>query len=129
MFRRTTQDVWAVCHRLRIRGPSALLSYDTAHCLHFFGQFVDQLKAEVESLDAVIDEECRQLLDTAVSHAFSLIAHLKPSFKLARLLGPIPPDHQESFLNSVRKDVKAFVEAFGPQAKRDAEGQDEDDTE
>ena len=54
---------------------------------------------------------------TAVMHAFSLVVHLDPAFKLDRLLDPIPAEHHVSLVNRVRKDVNAFVAVFGPQAK------------
>ena len=118
-FKRAAGSVWDLCSRFKIQGPYPPISYTTAHCLHFFSQFVDELSAEVGSLETVLDIECRQLLQTAVTHAFAMIAHIEPSFNLKRLKDPLPPAKELSLVNSVQEEASAFVEEFSPEEKKE----------
>ena len=88
---------------------------------------MEQLSAEVESLEVVIDAECRQLLETVVTHTFAMIAHVRPSLELKLLRDPLPLAEELSLENSVREDVDAFVKKFAPKKEGDAEADTEDD--
>ena len=73
---------------------------------------MDELSTEVGSLDVVLDLECRQLLETAVTHAFAMIARIAPSFNLKRLKGPLPPAKALTLENSVQAEASAFTKKF-----------------
>ena len=132
-FKRVVRLVRELCCRLGIREPSSPILCTTAHCLHFFNQFVDELSAEVKDLEVVIDRECRQLLEAAVTHVFAMIAHLQPSFALEHFRDHLPPAMVESLTDLVQSEVAAFVEQFGPEKKgvdagdSDADAETEDD--
>ena len=83
---------------------------------------MNELDTEVKGLEVVIDAECRQLLKTAVSQAFSMLAHLLPSFKLKSLRGPLPPAEEQALVDSVEEEVVAFVKEFGPDADIGGDG-------
>ena len=80
---------------------------------------MDELSSEVESLEVVLDIECRQLLETAVIHAFAMIAHVDPTFDLKCLRDSLPPAKELSLVNLVQKEVSAFVKRFGPEEKEE----------
>ena len=82
-------------------------------------------------MEVVIDTECRQLLKTAGTQAFTMIAHIHPSFNLRRLRGPLPPAEEQSLVDLVEEEVIAFVKVFGSEdADADIEGDDaEEDSE
>ena len=67
----------------------------------------------------MLDTECRQLLEMAVTHAFAMIAHIQPSFNLKRLRDPLPPAKELSLVNSVQEEASAFAKEFGPKEKKE----------
>ena len=82
---------------------------------------------EVGSLDVVLDLECRQLLETAVTHAFAMIAHIEPSFNLKRLKGPLPPAKALTLENSVQEEASAFAKKFVSEEKKEGTSAGGDD--
>ena len=75
----------------------------------------------------MINVECRQLLETAVTHAFAMIAHIRPSLDLKLLRDPLPLAEELSLVNSVREEADAFVKKFAPKKEGDAEANIEDE--
>ena len=82
---------------------------------------MEELSVEVGSLEVVINAECRQLLETPVTHAFAMITHIRPSLDLKLLRDPLPLAEDLSLVNSVREDADAFVKKFAPKKEGDAE--------
>ena len=108
MFRQTARRAHSIGERLCIAVSAFPLQYDAASCLHVFARFFTMLEEAVQSLDSVIDKECRQLLSSATTHVFSPLSHIDPSFNLGLLLEPIPEGFQLSLVNGVRDDVNVF---------------------
>ena len=70
-------------------------------------------------MEVVLEIECRQLLETAVTHAFAMIAHISPSFDLKCLRDPLPPAKELSLVNSEQEEASAFAKEFGPKEKKE----------
>ena len=76
---------------------------------------MEQLTTEVGILEVVIDPECRQLLESAVTHAFAMIAQYQPSFDLKLLKGLLPKDANSDLEGSMQEEVEAFMKTFAPE--------------
>ena len=102
----------SVLARLDAEGPEFSGDEGEAACLDYLTKSADQLAKALGQLDDLVNDECRELLSTAVTRIFSNLRHLHAQLDLGAVRKAPPRESSAALAAAVREDVAKFVDLF-----------------